>query len=196
LNTIITNLQNRLQPVALEGGEEFNSGDTYQSKAVQRMAEIFGIDTVSDAKLIQFYVMFCILEATNGVSNVVVDSDPRFNGMSPLPGWISTSGWIGSTNMTVSGSDPCNGWYGITCDSQGRVTEIVLAKNLLTGHFPPEVVWLAGDGWYSTGAGYLNRIDLFKNPFLTNQDGDSYLWWANMGSNFGKITMANVKTRH
>jgi hypothetical protein len=192
LDVIITSLKSRLQPIALEGGDEFASDDTYQSKAVQRMAEIIDIETTTNAKLTQFYVLFCILEATNGVTNLIIDSDPRFIGLDPLPGWISTKGWLGSPK-TVAGSDPCAGWHGITCDSQGLITDIELADNLMMGHFPPEVVWLASDGWYTTGAGNLNRIDLFKNPFLTNQDGDTYWWWANLGSKFGKTNIGTIQ---
>lgn len=167
------------------GSNEVDSDGTYQSKAVLRMAEIYGIESASDAKLVQFYVLYCIFEATNGVSNWIIASDSRFAGMTQLPGWLSTRGWVGS-NRTLSRADPCKGWHGITCDSQGKVTEIELAENLLTGHFPPEVVWLASDGSYSTGAGNLNVIDLYKNGFLTNQEGDNYWWWSSLGSNFGK----------
>lgn len=47
------------------------------------------------------------------------------------------------------------------------------------------MVLLASDGSYSTGAGNLNRIDLFHNEFLTEKEGDTYWWWQHLGSNFG-----------
>lgn len=189
-----TFIKSRIAEYALGKGSEFSSTTSYQSKAVSRMAEVYGMESASDAKLVQFYVLYCIFYATSGVSNPVVASDYRFAALTEIPGWISQDGWS-STETDISALDPCNGsWYGIECDAYGRVTEITLDSNRLTGAFPPEVVLLALDGQYATGAGNLNRIDLFKNEFLTEKEGDTYWWWQHLGSNFRKSIVFNIYT--
>ncbi len=184
ISSVITDLKARLLPYSLNGGAELADTNTYQSRAVTRMAEVFGMQQVSDAKLVQFYVLYCIFEATNGVSNHVIFYDSRSLASSKIPGWIVSAGWI-STESDISLLNPCKGWHGITCDSNDKITAIQLSNNRLTGSFPPEVVWLASDGPYTSGAGNLNRIDLNKNQFLTSMDGDTYWWWLHLGSNFG-----------
>ena len=79
--------------------------------------------------------------------------------------------------------DPCD-WYGIKCDSDGRVSILDLFENLLTGAFPPEVVLMSLDGPFSTGGGNLYRIDLFRNEFLYNNADNS--WMTDLGSNMSK----------
>lgn len=132
---------------------------------------------MSDAKIVQYYALYCIFEATNAIPNVITDSDPRFNNVQ-FPGWQLKTGWL-SNNL-----DPCEGWHGITCDESKKVTKIELYKNLLTGIFPHEVTLLASDGPRSTGAGNLNRLDLFSNEFLFNDFDNS--WMSHLGSNMGK----------
>jgi len=80
--------------------------------------------------------------------------------------------------------DPCD-WYGIVCDSQSRVSTIDLFENLLTGAFPPEVSLLSLDGPYSTGAGNLFRVDIFRNEFCYNNADNS--WMSDLGSNMTTI---------
>ena len=171
-----------IQPVALQGGLEFNDPNSYQSQALARTEQQVGIDGQSVAKIIQYYALFSIYEATNGVSNIITDSE----GILSVPGWIVPTGW-NSNNV-----DPCSGgWFGVTCDGD-LVTRLDLFSNLLTGAFPPEVVLLASDGPRATGAGALQRIDLFDNMLLTNNDDNT--WWSELGSAFGKFFLQVTST--
>jgi hypothetical protein len=54
-----------------------------------------------------------------------------------------------------------------------------LANNGLNGVFPREIRYLSLDGPYSTGAGDLQKLHLFNNEFLTNDDSP---WIVEMGS--------------
>jgi hypothetical protein len=171
-------VQMRLTEFALGGGSEFEDPESYQSQALRQVEAQVGVDAFEDAKLIQYYSLYCIYFATFMVPNPVTENDPRFEGI-PFPGWLITTGWQ-ETDL-----DPCDGWYGIGCDVQGRVSTIDLFENLLTGSFPPEVVLLALDGPFSTGAGNLFRIDLFRNEFVWNNDDSS--WMADLGSNMSKL---------
>ena len=78
------------------------------------MEEQVGAASFSDAKLVQYYVLYSIFMATNGVRNPVIDSDPRFMGVTNIPGWLITTGWL------ENDLDPCmnNGaWFGIICQN-------------------------------------------------------------------------------
>jgi Leucine-rich repeat (LRR) protein len=47
------------------------------------------------------------------------------------PGWYRKTNWL-------QGDSPCN-WYGVTCDGNGRVTELGLSKDNLTGTLPASI---------------------------------------------------------
>lgn len=167
-------VQQRLTPFALQGGAEWADPESYQSKALLRTEEQVGAEGFADAKLVQYYALYSIYNATNMVPNPLTDSEPQLQGR-PAPGWLIATGW--ETNNL----DPCDGWFGITCDAQGRVTRFVMVNNVLTGSFPPEVMLLASDGPRATGAGNLNYLELFNNIFLFNNFDNS--WMTNLGSN-------------
>lgn len=170
-------VQARLIPFILNGGAEFEDPNSYQSQALRQTEAQVGVDEFTDAKLTQYYALYSIFFATNGVPNQITDADPRFEGI-PFPNWLVTTGWE-STDV-----DPCE-WYGIVCDSESRVSTIDLFENLLTGAFPPEVALLSLDGPYATGAGNLFRIDLFRNEFVYNNADNS--WMTDLGSNMTTI---------
>jgi len=170
-------VQTRLTPFALNGGSEFVDSNSYQSKALKQTQLQVDVEDFSDAKLTQYYALYCIYFATNGVPNKITEADPRFEGI-PFPNWLVTTGWD-QTDV-----DPCS-FHGIVCDSQSRVSTIDLFENLLTGEFPPEVVLLSLDGQFSTGAGNLFRIDLFRNEFVYNNADSS--WMSDLGSNMTTI---------
>jgi hypothetical protein len=170
-------VRQRLTPFALQGGTEWADPESYQSKALARTEAQVGAEEFTDAKLVQYYALYCIYSATNGVPNLITDSIAEFQG-SPFPGWISATGWR-RNNL-----DPCNGWLGITCDIQGRVTDFAMVENLMTGFIPEEVTLLASDGPSATGAGNLTYFEVYKNPFLFNNFDNS--WMSNLGSNLRK----------
>ena len=175
----VSNIQTRLAPFALNGGAEFADQNSYQSQALRRVEEQVNAESFTDAKLVQYYSLYCIYMATNAVSNPITDADPRFAGLSSIPSWLISTGW------TANNVDPCDGWYGIDCEN-GQVTVIALFDNIMTGAFPPEVSLLASDGERSTGAGSLVGIDLFNNEFLFNNADNS--WMTFLGSRLGKQT--------
>jgi len=170
-------IQARLTPFALNGGVGLEDTNSYQYKALKQVELQVGVDDFSDAKLTQYYALYCIYFATNGISNQITDADPRFVGI-PFPNWLVITGW---DQIDV---DPCD-WYGIVCDSQSRVSTIDLFENLLTGAFPPEVSLLSLDGPYSTGGGNLFRVDIFRNEFCYNNADNS--WMSDLGSNMTTI---------
>mmetsp|Transcript_11159 Transcript_11159/g.25949 ORF Transcript_11159/g.25949 Transcript_11159/m.25949 type:complete len:790 (-) Transcript_11159:333-2702(-) len=170
-------LEAKLAPYALRAGAEFRETSSYQYKALKQVEAQVGVEEFTDAKLTQYYALYCIYFATNGVPNVITNADPRFEGI-PFPNWLITQGWEETT------ADPCT-WYGIKCDSSGRVSIIDLFENLLTGVFPPEIKLLSLDGPSATGGGNLFRIDLFRNEFLYNNADSS--WMSDLGSNMTTI---------
>jgi hypothetical protein len=180
----VSAVQTKLSQFALNGGAEFADPESYQSKALRQVEAQVGVDAFTDAKCVQYYALYCIYYATYSVQNPITENDPRFEGI-PFPGWLISTGWQETT------LDPCDGWYGIGCDAEGRVSTIDLFENLLTGSFPPEVVLLALDGPFSTGAGNLFRIDLFRNEFVWNNDDSS--WMTDLGSNMSKSSIYVTK---
>jgi hypothetical protein len=140
--------------------------------------EQVGVETFTPATLAKYYALYCIYTATNTVANVITDAEPQFDGLETLPQWRVSTGW------KVNNLDPCDGWFGITCED-GKVTYIILPDNILLGAFPPEVSLLAADGERSTGAGSLTGIDLFNNVFLFNNFDNS--WMTLLGSSLGKF---------
>jgi len=170
-------IEARLAPFTLNGGAEFADTSSYQYQALKQTELQVGVEDFSDAKLTQYYALYCIYFATNGVPNQITDADPRFVGI-PFPSWLQNGGW------DATDVDPCS-FYGIICDSESRVSTIDLFENLLTGAFPPEIKILSLDGPDSTGAGNLFRIDVFRNEFLYNNADSS--WMTDLGSNMTTI---------
>ena len=173
----MSEVQKRLLPFVLDGGAEFEDQTSYQYKALKQTEAQVGVEGFTDAKLTQYYVLYCIYFATNGVPNAITDADPRFVGIT-FPTWKRADNWESTT------VDPCDGWLGVKCDGEGRVSILDLFDNQMTGVFPHEIVLLSLDGPFATGGGNLFRLDLFKNEFAYN-DGDSS-WMTDLGSNMSK----------
>ncbi|KAG7364255.1 hypothetical protein IV203_037457 [Nitzschia inconspicua] len=164
----------------------FQDPTSYQSKALQRTSQQEGVYGFTDSKIAQYYILYCLYYATYAVPNEITLSDPRFEE-------IIFPTWLISTNWDKVNVDPCDGWYGIVCDTNGKVAEIILSQNILTGKWPEEVKLLAGDGPFSTGAGNITQIDLFRNEFLTN-GGDSS-WMSDLGSGITTIMLEETGFR-
>jgi len=150
----------------------FDDTDSYQYKALQRTEEQVGADSMTDAKLVQYFTLYCIYVSTNAASNAITDDDPRFDA-------IAIPTWLLDTNWDQNNVDPCSGtWQGIACEND-QVTGIDLSSNRLTGIFPPEVSMLSAEA--SSGAGKLKTLVLLKNEFLFNNEDNS--WISDLGSN-------------
>ena len=168
----------RLADFALSGGAEFEDPSSYQSAALRRVEEQVGAEDMSDIKLIQYYALYSIFEATNAKPNDFIITSRTFgDDLSDIPGWTTTTGWL-DTNL-----DPCaDSWFGVSCNND-QVVSLDLFDNGLTGNFAPEVKLLAGDGFYATGAGSLESLDIFNNENLSNNGDNS--WIADLGSSLG-----------
>ena len=145
---------------------------------------------MEDSKIVQYYALFCIYTATYAVPNMITDMDERFEAITTFPGWIGNRGW------TVNDLDPCppnvsgeGNFDGVECEN-GKVVALLLNQKLLTGIFPSEVTLLASDGPAATGAGDLQTIDLFDNPFLYNNADNS--WMEFLGSSLGMFQMPTI----
>lgn len=145
-----------LSAVALDGGAEFADQTSYHFKALSYM-ENLGRGFFTDAQLSQRYALACIIFATNSVSTIY--SDDAYEG--EIPTWTNSDLWL-------TAADECT-WFGITCDTGGRVTAIELDENGLTGSFPNEVTLLKDS---------LEYLSLQENIIFN--EGDAGLEW--MGS--------------
>lgn len=156
----------------------FNSDDvlsdpsSYQCRAQKRVLEQEEFDDFEFAKIAKYWVLYCIYFATNQAPSESFEEE-RQNGAELT--WIDTIGWQ-ETDL-----DPCDGWYGIFCDNNGRVTEIRLQGNGLSGAFPKEIRYFASEGHYATGAGNMQRLELFNNFYLTNDPSET--WITELGPN-------------
>lgn len=155
--------------------ELFGEPTSDQCRALQRVAEQEGYQTFGFEQVMRYWVLYCIYFATSSSTNdsVLVERQESTGTTTKTTTWTVTTGWE-ATNL-----DPCNKWYGIVCDFNGIVTEIRLSRNGLSGTFPSEIVYLSSDGAQATGAGSLQRLELFDNPSLTNDDVS---WIAELGS--------------
>lgn len=163
-------VQIKLAPYAINAGAWDDPG-SYQAQALQRTEEQIGAESMTDSKLVQYYTLYCIYTATNGVANNITNDDPRFDNIA-IPQWLFENGW------NENDVDPCTGsWYGIAC-SNDQVIGIDLSSNVLTGIFPPEVSFFSTE--HPSGAGSLRALVLLKNEFLYSEDNS---WIADLGSN-------------
>jgi hypothetical protein len=174
-------IEARLAEYVLQGGDEFFDRTSYQFAALKRVEAQVGADLMSDTKLIQYYALYSIFEATNAkLNDFIIQSRAFGEGLEgdKVPGWKISSGWL------ESDLDPCEGeWYGVTCVDD-QIINLDLFDNGLTGNFPPEVVLLAGDGFFSTGAGALVSLDIFNNELMSNNGDNS--WIQDLGSQLGE----------
>jgi hypothetical protein len=202
-NRVIEVTKGLNEDALLEVSEDSNY-TSYQSEAFFRLSQQVNVDAFTDAKIVQYYTLYCIYYATNAVANEITDNDIRFENIT-VPGWLVSTNWRDATNV-----DPCGvstitltsgttetsiatilsatviaGWYGVVCDTGGRIVALELFSNLMTGEWPEEIVLLASDGPFSTGAGSLERLDLYDNEFLSN-GGDS-TWMSDLGSNMSEL---------
>jgi len=168
------NVRNTLSEFLIYGGSELEDSDSYQSRALRRIATYGAVDSFTKEQIVQYYVLYCIYFATNGAPSVtgVTKEDTPF--------WENEEGWDDED------VEPCAGWYGIVCDEDGRIQNFDMPANEMTGVFPPEIALLSFDGQYATGAGKIERIDLTGNHMLSN-GGDSS-WVSNLGSSIRTLS--------
>lgn len=134
--------------------------DTYQSKALLHLSEQAGVDTFLDSKLVQYYALYCIYHATNGVPNEITNADVRFENIA-MPEWLIANNWIDETTI-----DPCGTKTTIvdittpsTTDPDENATSETIATTLST-------TTTYSVGWHGIvcdDEGRVISIDLFDN---------------------------------
>ena len=129
---------------------------TYQNKAVAFVASVLSTGNVlSNAKLIQNYVLACLYHATHGDY------------------WGNNDNWLDVT------TDLC-GWEGVDCGLDGRIEGIFLISNNLTGTVPCELVLLSAD--HPSQAGGLVDLEIYNNPLLNTASTAGPHWLLGLGS--------------
>ena len=155
-----------LRSFSRTGGTEFDDSTSYQSRALQwllqnnkfqeQLNNNYIQKSMSDLdRTLQRFALACIYFATNRVRNAYTDTALGGN----LYAWNHADGWLGD-------QDECT-WWGVSCTAEGRVRQVQLEGNALTGSFPYEVVYLK-DG--------LEVLKLSRNFFHNaNDDGWDFL---------------------
>ncbi|CAJ1955721.1 unnamed protein product [Cylindrotheca closterium] len=157
---------NIIVDIARFGGREFSQLDTYQRRAMDWIiGKGYGIvmgasdDMPFEEVVVQLYALACTYYSTyrvpNDVTNVLLDTKEA------VRGWKTSRRWM------MSGSNGGCDWYGVTCNSQGRVEKIRLPNNGLTGRIPPELALLKDSLLY---------LDLCQNDIHNvGESGNSFL---------------------
>ena len=81
--------------------------------------------------------------------------DPQRDALSVLYDWTDGPNWTNKTNWLSV--EPLGDWYGVTTDADGRVTELNLEDNNLSGTVPPAL----------TGLANLKTLNLASNTSLS-----------------------------
>lgn len=154
-----------LQRESLGDGSELLDSTTYQHDAMVWLESI-NHQSLSDEVILQKFALACIYFATFQKRTLYTDAVYGYD--ATPPGWNRTDNWL-------TGENEC-AWFGILCDADGKVTDIELYSNSLTGSFPPEIVFLKSS---------LTALDLFDNV-IWNQ-GDSGHSWLEQMTNLRKF---------
>jgi Leucine-rich repeat (LRR) protein len=176
-------VQSAIAPYAIYGGSEFDNPASYQSRALQWLETTFAADaslhndgteapmSMTTDRLVQRYALACIYYATNAVPTpwtdlamrkgkgltTVTNNNNSSSDNDPLFPWLDQTGWLDNP-------DECT-WKGLVCDDVGRVIEINLGSNRLTGSMPSETQLLT----------HVKRLDLYNN--LVYNVGDAGTQW-------------------
>jgi hypothetical protein len=139
-------------PVALFGGAEFVDPNSYQSQALDWLCAS-STAGLSDDRIIQRYSLASIYYATYNVSTIFTDI--AFGSGIVFP-WADSGTWLSDDNECTWGKQ-------LRCDANNFVVTLDLFSNLVTGEFPPEVVYMKGT---------LQILDVGTNQVFT--DGASF----------------------
>ena len=107
-------------------------------------------------KTVNFFILLCSLLCFTQQSNAQCHPDD-YTALRALylatdgDNWTNNNGWDVSNTSPPTGCDVCS-WFGVTCEN-GRVMELVLGRNQLTGSIPAELGNLSN----------LKRIDFWVN---------------------------------
>eukprot|EP00339_Tiarina_fusa_P004892 CAMPEP_0116998044 /NCGR_PEP_ID=MMETSP0472-20121206/1258_1 /TAXON_ID=693140 ORGANISM="Tiarina fusus, Strain LIS" /NCGR_SAMPLE_ID=MMETSP0472 /ASSEMBLY_ACC=CAM_ASM_000603 /LENGTH=482 /DNA_ID=CAMNT_0004697087 /DNA_START=121 /DNA_END=1569 /DNA_ORIENTATION=+ len=161
--TYASEVRDSVFAIARFGGSEFDDPDSYQSRALgwvlTQDLPATDIPLSREDQASQLYALACIYYNTYATRSDWTDF--HFGPDVAIPGWFNNRGWL------ISANEVCTGWYGISCNEEGKVSKIELDTNGLTGYFPPETALLADS---------LTYLDLFSNLVHNRGDlGNSWL---------------------
>jgi hypothetical protein len=148
-----------LQRESLGDGSELLDASTYQYQAMAWL-ETIDHESLSDDAILQKFALACIFYATYEKRTLYTDAVYGYD--AAPPGWNRTDNWL-------SQESECT-WFGILCNNNGKVNDIELYSNSLTGSFPPEVVYLNQS---------LKALDLYDNV-IWNQGDPGHAWLEQM----------------
>jgi hypothetical protein len=159
-----------LQRESLGDGSELLDASTYQYQAMAWL-ETIDHESLSDDAILQKFALACIFYATYEKRTLYTDAVYGYD--AAPPGWNRTDNWL-------SQESECT-WFGILCNNNGKVNDIELYSNSLTGSFPPEVVYLNQS---------LKALDLYDNV-IWNQGDPGHAWLEQM-TNLRKFILCYV----
>lgn len=135
----------------------FDDPDSYQSQALQWSLDNSAGVGANAERILQRYALASIFYAT--YSQRTAWTDHSFGKGQPVLPWVNERGWL-------TFDDECD-WFGLECNEEGKIEEIDLANNILTGKFPDEVTLLASS---------LKVLDLYNNYiYNVGDDGNKFL---------------------
>ena len=112
------------------------------------------------------------------------------------------AGWTNSASWTTAA--PLGDWYGVTTDASGRVTELRLGENGLTGSIPTALASLGALQWLDLGLNELTGpiprdLEDLVNLFFLNLSGNGLsgsvpAWFGNMSSLLALYLLGNELT--
>ena len=102
-----------LTRAGVTGGKDFDDSASYEANALLWLAKSQNLRQLSNERILQRFALACLYFGTNGVANPYTDATPP-------PQWLNSKFWVTETDECL--------WYGITCDTEGKVTSIVLVS--------------------------------------------------------------------
>lgn len=154
-----------LQKESLGDGSELLDATSYQHQAMVWLETTVDHEAISDEAILQKFALACIYYSTYQKRTLYTDAVYGYD--ATPPGWNRTDNWLTP--------EPECTWFGILCGNDGKVNDIELYSNSLTGSFPPEVVYLKES---------LVALDLYDNV-IWNQGDPGHSWLEQM-TNLGK----------
>jgi len=167
----------RLSAIALQGGDEFNDFDGYQYAAYGYISNhVDDAMTMPLTRLKQYYALVTLYLTTYASAESDADMD--------VLGWINSDGWLSIEDDEL---DFCT-WYGVTCEEDGVLVEILdLSNNTLYGVVPDEIQ-LLGDS--------IAELDLSLNCGLSNSGDEEMMWIGEMGTSLKVLVLRETSFQY
>jgi hypothetical protein len=113
-----------VETFALQGGDEFEDENSFQSQALSWVESNLNTESYSDVAIQEYYSLVTLYYSTFSIDNFWTQGSPA--------AWSDTTNWLNAE------ANKCN-WYGVVCDDTERVVQLQLGNNTLTGFIPDEI---------------------------------------------------------